>query len=221
MGCCHTKDFRIDETFTASLTPTEARDFIADRSNWPHILPGATDSSPHLTANPSQDLDDNHPPGWEESIDDASGYPIYTNTKTGEQKRANPTCPDWDMTVDNLVYSFTQIRKEDVGDPALLYNVMVEGKASGLPIKFGFQVTYGFTTLVDDPYFGIPQERWHRKKKIEVVVPGEEVGTLVSRVVDQLTVYSCNCLLGSTVRKNLRRGVLKENEAMASLMTHK
>ena len=125
------------------------------------------------------------------------------------------------MTVDNLVYSFTQIRKEDVGHwPALLYNVMVEGKASGLPIKFGFQVTYGFTTLVDDPYFGIPQERWHRKKKIEVVVPGEEVGTLVSRVVDQLTVYSCNCLLGSTVRKNLRRGVLKENEAMASLMTH-
>ena len=170
MGCCLSKDFRIDETFTASLTPTEARDFIADRSNWPHILPGATDSSPHLTANPSQDQDDNHV--------------------------RPPTCPDWDMTVDTLVYSFTQIRKEDAGDPALLYNVMVEGKASGLPIKFGFHVTYGFTKQV-------------------------EGGTLVSRLVDQLTVYSCNCLLGSTVRKNLRRGVLKENEAMASLMTHK
>ena len=106
------------------------------------------------------------------------------------------------MTVDALVYSFTQIRKEDDGDPALFYNVMVEGRASGLPIKFGFQVTYVFT-----------------KQGHQDGVPGDEGGTLVFRLVNQLTVYSCNCLLGSTVRKGLRRGVLKENKAMESLMT--
>jgi hypothetical protein len=40
---------------------------------------------------------DQLPPGWEESIDDASGYPIYTNTKTGECTWDKP------VTVSNMV----------------------------------------------------------------------------------------------------------------------
>ena len=99
----------------------------------------------------------------------------------------------WTLTSSSYSYLFSNTVVSDVGAAGLCYDVRVRGVASGLPIDFSFHAEYTFDPLPD--------------------------GCRIRRHVQDLVVHRLRCILGGTIKSNLRKGLAKENATMVELMS--
>ena len=82
----------------------------------------------------------------------------------------------------------------NVGAMGLSYDVRVRGTVSGLPIDFGFHAEYTFAPL-------------------------DNGGCCIHRRVQDLIVHRLACILGGTIKSNLRKALAKENATMGELLS--
>ena len=130
MGCLIAKlnHFSINRQFSVGFGPSQTRDFLADRNNWPQIIPGfkeGVDSTPEVSCE------------------------VSSGVQVGELEIAYDP---WFLKIGELTYFFTEIRSSGSADVtievngkagafALRYTVNVKGKSSGLPVHFSFGKT--------------------------------------------------------------------------------
>ena len=99
----------------------------------------------------------------------------------------------WELQGPTMLYIFTNTKKDsEEKSEWLSYSVHVRGTSSGLPVDFTFAVRYEFD---------------QKKKK-----------TNVRRLVTNLSINKCTCLMGCVIKSSLISGCRKENVTMVEMM---
>ena len=128
----------------------------------------------------------------------------YSTLSEGEKMyiESSQVLEQWEVQGRTMLYVFTKTRRDsEEKSEWLLYSVHVRGTSSGLPVDFTFDVRYEFVR----PYGAAPG---FEEKNV----------THVRRLVTNLMINKCTCIMGCVIKSSLISGCRKENVTMVEMM---